>query len=169
MNSRSSAQTIIRELQTNGYYALCPCCDQPIRLKDTSLFYLDNFTPPALELYNKRMEEIQDRKRELKEEKSKITHTSKIGAKSVNIGFILERLAPTLREFRFDRNDCRSLFDPIDYLIFDGLSKQGMVSKLYFIDIKTGDARLKKNQKEIRSLIERKKVEWNTYEIEGGE
>lgn len=81
----------------------------------------------------------------------------------MNIGFILERLCPSLRQFRFDRNDCRSLFDPIDYVVFDGLSSRGSVSKIVFMDIKTGRSRLNDTQEEIRSLVERKRVVWDTY------
>ncbi len=71
-----------------------------------------------------------------------------------------------MHDFPFDRNDCRSLFDPIDYVIFEGLSKRGVVSKVLFADIKTGRARLKRNQKEIKMLVENKKVDWDTYKSE---
>ena len=35
------------------------------------------------------------------------------GLFSVNLGFVLERIAPSLDGFTFDRNDCRSMFDPL--------------------------------------------------------
>jgi predicted Holliday junction resolvase-like endonuclease len=69
-----------------------------------------------------------------------------------------------MKDFCFDRNDCRSLFDPIDYIIFEGLSQKNSVSKILFVEIKTGKARLNNHQKEIRSLVERKRVEWDTYQ-----
>lgn len=75
--------------------------------------------------------------------REKGTTKSEEGAKSTNIGFILERLAPTMKNFRFNHNDCRSLFDPIDYIIFEGLSTKGKVSKFFFVDIKTGDIQVK--------------------------
>ncbi|MFH1620033.1 MAG: Holliday junction resolvase-like protein [bacterium] len=79
---------------------------------------------------------------------------------------MLERLAPAMKSFRFNRNDCRSLFDPIDYIIFEGLSKNGTVSRLLFADIKTGKARLSGGQKKIRELVERKKVDIDYYKPE---
>ena len=81
----------------------------------------------------------------------------------MNIGFLLERLAPSMKGFPFVRNDCRSLFEPIDYLIFDGLTKNGSVSKIVFADIKTGDSTLKASQREIRRLVERRRVFFDTY------
>jgi predicted Holliday junction resolvase-like endonuclease len=62
------------------------------------------------------------------------------GSDNIEVFCILERIAPVLEEFRFNKNDCRSLFDPIDYVIFDGLHKNGKVQKIFFIDIKSGGA-----------------------------
>jgi predicted Holliday junction resolvase-like endonuclease len=44
-----------------------------------------------------------------------------------------------------------------------GLSKKGRVDKIFFVEIKTGKAKLQANQKEIKSLVESKKVEFMTY------
>jgi predicted Holliday junction resolvase-like endonuclease len=169
MNLRNQARRIIHILKEDGFYAECPCCERPILLKQATLFYLDDFDPVALELYKQQQQQLKDRQRELRERRKSISETSEVGAKAVNIGFILERLAPTMRDFRFDRHDCRSLFDPTDYVIFEGLSKTGVVSKVFFADIKTGAARLKANQREIRSLVERKKIDWDTYNSEDAE
>ena len=145
---------------------MCPCCRERFALEDTGLFYLDDFSPPAEELYTEKICELKDRRIKLKEKKQKISKTSKVGAKAVNIGLILERLAPCMATFPFERNDCRSLFDPIDYIIFEGLEKEGKVKKIIFTDIKTGRANLTGNQPEIKSLVENKQVLWETYNRE---
>lgn len=166
MDLAKEAEAIIRTLEANRFYAECPCCEDPILLKDTGLFYLDDFSHAAEKLYQQRLEELKEREEKLRERRKLISQTSEIGAKAVNIGFILERIAPSMKEFRFNRNDCRSLSDPIDYIIFEGLSTRGAVSKILFVDIKTGGGRLKANQREIRSLVERKRVVWDTYGTE---
>ena len=55
------------------------------------------------------------------------------------------------------------MFDPIDYVIFDGLNKTGEVQKIFFIDIKTGEARLKKNQKAVKQKVQDKLIEFKHY------
>jgi predicted Holliday junction resolvase-like endonuclease len=62
---------------------------------------------------------------DLKERELNMTKRPQLTAKAVNIGFILERIAPAFDHFPFEHNDCRSLFDPIDYVIFEGLNKSG--------------------------------------------
>ncbi|MBS1919831.1 MAG: hypothetical protein JST17_06240 [Bacteroidetes bacterium] len=127
------------------------------------MFDNDNFSDKALELYQQQLHVIKQRKENLKKIRERGTTKSEVGAKSTNIGFILERLAPTMKSFRFNHNDCRSLFDPIDHIIFEGLSTRGQIDKIFFVDIKTGAARLSKKQKEIKAIITDKKVNFKKY------
>lgn len=168
MNLKKEGKEVIETLEEDRFFVECPCCGEPILLRDAGLFYFDDFSPEAEELYKERVRELKDREKDLRERRKVIPQVSEVKARAVNIGFILERIAPCMKGFCFERNDCRSLFDPIDYLIFEGLSKKGSVSKILFVDIKTGGATLSKKQKEIRGLIERKKVSWDTYEAKEG-
>ena len=163
MNFSKEAKEIIRTLEENNFYVECPCCGEPILLKDAGLFYLDDFSPDAEKLYQQKLQECKIREKEIREERKAISRRSETTTTSVNIGFILERIAPSMKEFPFNHNDCRSLFEPIDYIIFEGLSKKNSVSKILFTEIKTGKARLNPHQKEIRKLVERKQVTWDTY------
>jgi predicted Holliday junction resolvase-like endonuclease len=72
-------------------------------------------------------------------------------------------LAPALPGFHLNRNDVRPLGDPIDMIVFEGLSKRGRVERILFADVKSGNARLSVRQRSIRQSIERKRVEFHTY------
>lgn len=156
-------QELIRFLQQKGFKADCGHCGESFQLKDAHLFPLDAFPPEAKELIRQMKEALQERKAQLQQRTAKTKQKTQTTTRSVNVGFILERLAPALPHFPFDKNDCRSLFDPIDYVIFEGLNKSGKVQKIFFVDIKSGEARLKKNQQAIRRMIEARKVEFKQY------
>ncbi len=79
-------------------------------------------------------------------------------ADSVTIGKVVERIAPSLPGFPLRSEDCRSLFEPIDYIVFRGLRSKGIVDAIEFVEVKSGKARLTPTQSGIRSLIERGKV-----------
>ena len=166
MNLVKDAKEIIRTLEENRFYAECPCCGEPILLRDAGLFYLDDFSPEAEDLYKQRLDELKEQGKEVRERRKEISRGSEVKSTAVNIGYILERIAPCMKDFCFERNDCRSLFDPIDYVIFEGLTRKGAVSKILFVDIKTGNARLTGKQREIRDLVEDKRVTWDTYPTE---
>ncbi len=161
-NKTNQIKNLIGFLQKNNFYAECPCGDS-FKLKDANLFALDEFSPEAEEIFKAMKLEIAERRAELKELEKKGPERSENTSKHVNLGFIFERIAPTLPSFPFDKNDCRSMFDPIDYIIFEGLYKKGKVEKLYFVDIKSGDARLSKTQKQIKEIVENKKVTFKLY------
>ena len=156
-------QQIVQFLQKNNFKAECANCGDSFSLKDSPLFSPDEFTPEAKALLKEKKEFLKERKLEISQRTATTTQRLETTTQSVNIGFILERLAPVLKEFRFDKNDCRSLFDPIDYVIFDGLNKTGEVQKIFFIDIKTGEARLKKNQKAVKQKVQDKLIEFKHY------
>ena len=158
-----SHQDLINFLQQNGFKANCPTCGEGIKLRDSSLFSLDNFNAQAKQLLNEKKEELKIQREEISKKKGATQKRVETTTGSVNMGFILERLAPVLEHFPFDKNDCRSLFDPIDYVIFEGLQKTGKVQKIFFVDIKSGKAKLKANQKAIKQMIEQKKVEFKNY------
>lgn len=158
-----SHQDLINFLQQNGFKANCPTCGEGINLKDASLFSVDNFNAQAKQLLSEKKEELKIQREAISKKKSSTQQRVETTTNSVNMGFILERLAPVLEHFPFDKNDCRSLFDPIDYVIFEGLQKTGKVQKIFFVDIKSGKAKLKANQKAIKQMIELKKVEFKNY------
>jgi len=161
--SNKEIKDLIVSLKQGNFMAECSNCGDSFALKQASLFAMDEFTPEAEALYKELKAGIAERKKELQELKVKGPVRSQVTARSVNIGFILERIAPAFDHFPFDRNDCRSLFDPIDYVIFEGLHRKGKVEKIIFSDIKTGDARLGKTQKQIRDAVSGKKVTFKLY------
>ncbi len=165
MTSKRDAGSIIKALEDGGVMAECPCCGEPMRLRDAGLFFLDDFTEDAADLYQELKSEQRQRRKELRARRKSIPLDSEVRTTAVNIGNILERLCPALDGFRFQKNDCRSLFDPIDYVIFEGLSEKDKVSRIIFSEIKTGRARLSAKQRQIRDAVEAGKVEFDTYEM----
>ena len=160
---KSKQQEIIETLKAGNFYIECSNCNEEVQLKQAALFDNKNFSDEALEIYNQQLEDVRQRKADLKALKDRGTTKSEVGALSTNFGFIMERIAPTVPTFRFKHNDCRSLFDPIDYVIFEGLTETGSVDKIHFVDIKTGAARLSKKQKEIKNVINDKKVKFKKF------
>jgi predicted Holliday junction resolvase-like endonuclease len=73
-------------------------------------------------------------------------------------GHIAEKLAPFLDNFKYDPQKSTFLGQPIDYLVFEE-------DEIIFVEIKSGNARLSKKQKNIKKLIEDGKVSWTEIRI----
>ena len=163
MASKNEIKETLDALNNGKFHIECPSCKEEIKLSEAGLFHLDNFTPESQAVYKRMLDEQKVQRANLKERKLNIPIKSEVGAKAINLGFLLERLAPTLDGFTFNKNDCRSMFDPIDYVIFEGLSEKQKVDKIVFVDIKSGGAQLTKKQKKIKQVVEDKKVGFKTY------
>jgi predicted Holliday junction resolvase-like endonuclease len=165
MNDKNAANTVIRTLQEGGFNADCPQCEEQIKLKDCGLFYRDDFTPEAASIFETMQNQLELRREAVRRERQRLSTTSYVSTTATNIGTVLEHLAPSLSSFRFACSDCRSLFGPIDYVIFEGLCNGDRVTKILFGDVKTGKAVLTPRERAIRDLVRRKKVEFDIYEV----
>lgn len=130
-----------------------------------NLFYTDHY-PEGLKAL---VDQVRSVPAELKKEYSELrAKAAKLAAKKsveVNLGETIEEVVTVLPTFPYNRSDCRSLLDPIDYIVFDGLSKGGTVSQIHFVDVKTGHARLNDHQKQIKSAVENNKVEFQLVRV----
>ncbi len=82
-------------------------------------------------------------------------------------GKISEQLFPILYEKEGNLSDLRFLGNPIDYIKFEGLSdlqESGKI-KIKFIEIKTGNAKLNKNEEAVKKAVEDKEVYWEEITI----
>lgn len=86
-------------------------------------------------------------------------------SRSVLLGKLLEVIAPCFRRFGHDPRDMRAVFDPIDYVLFDGLTVDRDVRRVTFIEVKCGTSRLSPVQGSIREAIQNRRIGWEVWEI----
>lgn len=161
---RSSSKSVVAELQRNRrFMGTCPSCGEDFALADAALFALAD-TPPeeAIAAISAIRERIKDRKSELARMRERMTARAEKTAHAVNLGKIIEKIVPSFASFSYSPGDCRALFEPIDYLIFSGLTSKSRVDALVFVDVKSGKARLNGVQQEIKQRVEAGAVRFAT-------
>ena len=75
----------------------------------------------------------------------------------VGIGKIMEKIIPAHKEFKMPLTDCRPLFEPVDFIVFNGMSKM-KIDSVTFLEIKTGGSQLNKHERMIRDAIDDKRL-----------
>src|SRR2546425_445989 len=130
----------IAQLQADArIYGRCPTCDEDFPLKRALLFYADAPIPDAArKRLDARRVDLQAHVTGLRERRRRASEGATQKAIDVNVGMILERVAPMCDGFGSVPRDCRPLFDPIDYVVFNGLALQNEVKSIAFLDVKTG-------------------------------
>lgn len=159
----------IPQLQADrGIYGRCPHCDEDFPLKQAVLFYANEPMPAVVQdRLAARRADLCQRTAGLQARRRRAHTGATQQAIDVNLGKILEKVAPVCEGFGCVPRDCRPLFDPIDYIVFNGLSRDGTVDSITFIDVKTGGGGLNQHQRQVRAAVEASKVEWQEYTLEG--
>jgi predicted Holliday junction resolvase-like endonuclease len=153
---------LIKNLKDSNLYAECSCGEE-FKLSDAILFDgTKPFPAEALGTQSELNTLLETRNGELAKNKKLATEVAERTTTAVNIGKNLERALPTLKGFKWVVPDSKFLSDPIDLLIFNGLS-DGKVDSLSFVEVKSGKARLNSHQKSIRDAIEDHKVSYKVF------
>lgn len=79
-------------------------------------------------------------------------------------GQALEELAPHFPDFPFNPKDLRFIGDPIDYVVFDGLT-EGSLREIVLLEVKSGRSSLSARQRSIRDALEDHAVSWSLYQV----
>lgn len=163
---KEEAASLIKEITRGRVRAQCPHCDEQFPIAKANLFFLDELSDQAVAWLEAKKLEIKERRAELKARPLQVSERSDLQAGAVNLGSILERVAPAMATFPVRLTECRSLFDPIDYLAFPGADR-GVIEAIEFVELKSGNSRLTNRQKQVRDVVERGNVDLSIYKAEG--
>jgi len=144
---------LIAQLKSSRLIAECSDCGQSFPLSKAVMFDGLGDFPEAAQLTREAMlSTLQQRLDELKGREHSAGPGAEKKAIEVGIGKIIEKVVPAYKGFGFPICDCRPLFEPIDMIIFNGLSKAS-VESITFMEIKTGASRLKDHQKLVKDAV----------------
>jgi predicted Holliday junction resolvase-like endonuclease len=116
---------------------------------------------------------VTDLRARLALERWKAEHARAIGREAIKgnqsavAGRVLEKVAPFLPGFGFNPRDARFLGDPVDFVVFDGLS-EGSLREVVFVEVKSGTADLNGNERKVRDAIEQRRIKWSVYRVPEG-
>jgi len=101
----------------------------------------------------------------LKEEK-RIRTDAHSRSRAVSWGKTIEKFVPWMGGFPCNPRDAMFLAKPIDYLCFtDRRNKRK--SAVHFVEVKSGNANLSKDQEGIRAAIKNNRVYWHEVNVDG--
>jgi predicted Holliday junction resolvase-like endonuclease len=162
-------------LSLRGLKIECPHCNEEFSAKRAKLFSMFSKYPDFAQKkmqslwdelseqkdgISERKREIVERRKEMREEYNSKPTQIQASTESINFGQIVEKVVPSIDGFPYDTKDCRPLFDPIDYIVFKDLRRNGNISALLFVDVKSGSAKLNKRQQAIKHAIDSGKLHY---------
>ena len=79
-------------------------------------------------------------------------------------GQFSENLAPYLPDFAYKPTECRFLGKPTDFIVFKGMDEK-KIDEVIFVEVKSGDAKLNSQEKNLKKAIDEKRVKFEEYRI----
>lgn len=83
---------------------------------------------------------------------------------AVTVGKVSEQLVPYLPGFAYNPKDARFLGSPVDLVVFDGLDA-GTLTRVVFLEVKTGGAALSQRERQVRDAIQGGRVTWSEFRL----
>ena len=99
-------------------------------------------------------------------EERKIRTDAHARSRAVGWGKTIEKFVPWMAGFPCDPRDSMFLAKPIDYLCFTDRTNKRK-SAVHFIEVKSGNANLSKDQEGIRAAIKNNRVYWHEVNVDG--
>jgi len=79
-------------------------------------------------------------------------------------GHFSENLAPYLPDFPFLPTECRFVGKPVDFIVFKGMDEK-KIDEVVFVEVKSGDAKMSSQEKNLKDAIDKGKVKFVEYRI----
>jgi len=134
-----SKDDFIAGLKKSSLVAECPRCHEEFKLSQAILF--DGLGPYPIktqQIRDRLQVELDERAVELGKRKVRADVGAERQAIATGLGKIFEKVIPAHKDFKVTLGDCRPLFEPIDLIAFNGLSR-GAINFMTFYEIKTGE------------------------------
>ncbi|MCK4456294.1 MAG: hypothetical protein KAW39_00985 [Thermoplasmata archaeon] len=166
MNKQEMIEAMMAFFETGQeIYGVCPCCSEIFRVSEMQIFY--GKEPPVdwLGRLRDREGKLEESKKLFEQDKKRIIEKAIEQSLAIRIGKTLEHIAPIIPQLGHHPSDVRALFNPIDYVAFNGMFEKKDIDNISFIEIKTGKSSLTTIQRRIRDAINDGRVEWKLYNI----
>jgi predicted Holliday junction resolvase-like endonuclease len=153
---RKTSSTIIDVMRATDQIAgYCPSCHELFRMSEVELFYIPDRKKDFLTELRKKQLELDEQIGTEREDAIKRSRSSLMGK-------LFETVRPFLPEFSHHPGDLRSIWNPIDFVSFNGLALNRCVESITFVEVKSGRSSLTGVERSVREAVEQGKVSFET-------
>lgn len=146
-------------------FGICPSCGEIFRLSDIKISYRRRFPADWHDKLLAEEERISDKEDELEERLAEIREKATEHARKVLLPRLLRKVDPLFTKLGYFPQDVKAIFDPIDFVVFDGMNRTEKVKRIVFMDHETEDMGQRAIQKSIERTIDKEKYGWETIRI----
>ncbi len=154
--SKNMTETVISVIRAEDQVAgFCPSCRDMFRLSEVELFYIPDRRKDFLGELRKKESELDERVEDGRRDAIKRSRAALMGS-------LVETVRPFLPGFKHHPGDLRGIWDPVDFISFNGLASSRDVESITFVEVKAGRSSLSGVERSIQKAVEDGKVSFET-------
>ena len=149
--------------QFNHIFGICPCCGEPFRLNDARPHIRDRYPRSVFDDIDSEEERI-DRAVERLEEQEMLLRAKAKEAGLKQAKKRLQKIDSVFSGARLDPQDVKVIFDPVEYVVFDGM-KGGELRRILLLGHPPTSRPRELLLKSIEQTIEKGNISFKTLRI----
>lgn len=146
-------------------FGVCPHCQELFRLSDIKISYRKKFSRDWYDKLEKQEEKIDDEHMKLEETLAAIREKAQEQARRRHLPRMLRQADPVFTPLGYYPQDVKAVFDPMDFVIFDGMNRDGRVRRVVFMDEYSADGRTRQIQSSIENAISKERYGFQSIRL----
>ena len=139
---------------------ICPCCGELVRVSDLHIKSTGRVKKTWLDKYEKKVQDIEKQIKDFKEREKEIRNESQKKGRIAAEEKINDIMHPCFRDLAANPNDIKPILHPIDFIIFQNMSKGQDIREIIFLSMHPPSAALQKIRDGINDTIIEGNYEW---------
>lgn len=144
---------------------VCPCCGMLVRVSDLKL-KTKGAGVTWLDKYEKEIQKIGDKEEEFGEKEEGLREIAVARGRKEAEKVFNGAVSPEFKKLKLDPLDVKPLFNPVDFIVFNGMNKKEKINDIIFLSKKSKYSALNETRRNIAQLISKEKYGWQVARIE---
>lgn len=144
---------------------ICPDCGEIYRLSELKLFYRGKVKHTWFDNLRAKEQKVEKMEEKFEEEREKIKEEAQEKGRK-QLPKLLRKCLPVICDHGYYPQDVKTLFDPIDFVVFDGMNLKKNVKRVVLFDGPPCDKRREKIQTSIKNAIKKGNYDWHTVKLD---
>ena len=152
------------ETQRN-IFGVCPHCQTLFRLSDIKVSYKRRFSKDWFDKLQDEEDKIEEEQMRLEETLDEIRSRTIERSRRVHLPKMLRQADPVFTPLGYYPQDVKAIFDPLDFVIFDGMNLHQNVKRIVFVDEQTTNREIRRVQSSIERAICKDRYEFQSVRL----
>jgi predicted Holliday junction resolvase-like endonuclease len=146
-------------------FGSCPHCQAVFRLSNAKVSY-SAYKPDWMDKIEDQNAKEVEKLAVFQEESKKLREQAIARERKTKLPKLLNKAVPMFASRKLFPQDVKTLFDPIDFVVFDGMNNEDLVKRVLLMDNKAETSREKALHQSIQETIDSKALTWKTVQID---